>query len=328
MAGKKKKEIVYSGVDSFVSSLKTFQNISINEFKPVEKIPTGSLLLDEMLGGGIPRSKLTEFYGKPSSGKSSIATAIASNIIKNNGRVLWIDLENSFDPNYSKSIGLDINEEKKNFILINGAPTGDDVLEIINRAIHSNEFDLIVLDSVSTLIPTVDYDKEIGEQRIGSVATLLSLSLKKLIASLAISKSALIFINQERAKINVYGSAGTDSTGGNALKFFASLRIYFKQIETINEKDGTIKGIKTQLLVKKSKVSQQGRQAILEFYFENGFKVAQEIFQLALLKGIIKQGGAWYSYGENKWQGAISVIETLEKDEKLFEEIKEKVMSL
>jgi recombination protein RecA len=283
----------------------------------LEVIPTGVLALDAALGiGGIPRGRIIEIYGPESSGKTTLALQIIAESQALGGIVAFIDAEHALDPTYAARLGVDIDE-----VLVSQPDTGEQALEICDMLVRSGAIDCIVIDSVAALVPRAEIEGEIGDTSVGLQARLMSQALRKLAGSLSKSNTTCIFINQLREKIGVMYGSPEVTTGGRALKFFSSVRIDIRKIDTI--KKGTdIVGNRVRAKVVKNKVASPFRQA--EFDIMYGFGASKEgcILDLAVEEGIVRKSGAWYNYGEERLgQGREAVKDLLRETPKLREEI-------
>lgn len=286
----------------------------------LEVIPTGILALDAALGiGGVPRGRIIEIFGPESSGKTTLALQITAEAQALGGIVAFIDAEHALDPSYAARLGVDIDE-----ILVSQPDTGEQALEICDMLVRSGAIDCIVIDSVAALVPRAEIEGEIGDASIGLQARLMSQALRKLAGSLSKSNTTCIFINQLREKIGVmYGNPET-TTGGRALKFFSSVRIDVRKIDTI--KKGTdIMGNRVRAKVVKNKVAPPFRQAEFDLMFGEGASKEGCILDMAVEEGIAKRSGAWYTYGEQRLgQGREAAKETLRENPTLKNEIEQK----
>jgi recombination protein RecA len=287
----------------------------------IEVIPTGALALDAALGiGGVPRGRIVEIFGPESSGKTTLALQILAEAQAAGGIVAFIDAEHAIDPNYAARLGVDIDE-----VLISQPDTGEQALEICDMLVRSGAIDAIVIDSVAALVPRAEIEGEIGDIGVGLQARLMSQALRKLAGSLSRSNTTCIFINQLREKIGVsYGNPETTS-GGRALKFFASIRIDIRRVDSI--KKGTdIIGNRVRAKVVKNKVAPPFRQAEFDLMFGEGISKEGNIVDLAVEQGIVKKSGAWYTYGEERMgQGREAAKELLRENPDKRDEIEAKV---
>lgn len=286
----------------------------------LEAIPTGVLALDAALGiGGIPRGRIIEIFGPESSGKTTLALQMIAEAQALDGIVAFIDAEHALDPNYAARLGVDIDE-----VLVSQPDTGEQALEICDMLVRSNAIDCIVIDSVAALVPRAEIEGEIGDVSVGLQARLMSQALRKLAGSLSKSNTTCIFINQLREKIGVmYGNPET-TTGGRALKFFSSIRIDVRKIDTI--KKGTeIIGNRVRAKVVKNKVASPFRQAEFDLMFGEGASKEGGILDMAVEEGIVKRSGAWYTYGEQRLgQGREASKEFMRENPTLRKEIEKR----
>ncbi|MDR1089003.1 MAG: recombinase RecA [Coriobacteriales bacterium] len=286
----------------------------------LEAIPTGILALDAALGiGGVPRGRIIEIFGPESSGKTTLALQIIAEAQAMGGIVAFIDAEHALDPTYAARLGVDIDE-----VLVSQPDTGEQALEICDMLVRSNAIDCIVVDSVAALVPRAELDGEIGDASVGLQARLMSQALRKLAGSLSKSNTTCIFINQLREKIGVmYGNPET-TTGGRALKFFSSIRIDVRKIESIKKGTDFI-GNRVRAKVVKNKVAAPFRQAEFDLIFGEGASKEGGILDMAVEEGIAKRSGAWYTYGEQRLgQGREAAKEYLKENPSLRNEIEQK----
>lgn len=284
-------------------------------------IPTGSLALDAALGiGGVPRGRIIEIYGPESSGKTTLALQIIAEAQALDGIAAFIDAEHALDPVYAAKIGVDIDE-----LLISQPDTGEQALEICDMLIRSNAIDIVVIDSVAALVPKAELDGEMGDMSVGLQARLMSQALRKLAGSLAKSNTTCIFINQLREKIGVMFGNPETTTGGRALKFFSSVRMDIRRIDSI-KKDGEQIGNRVRVKVVKNKVAPPFRQAEFDLMFGEGISREGSIIDIGVDEGIVRKSGAWYTYDtERLGQGREAAKETLRQNPDLRDEIEGKV---
>ncbi len=287
----------------------------------VPVIPSGSITLDVALGvGGYPKGRVIEIYGPESSGKTTLAIHAIAEAQKQGGIAAFIDAEHAFDSYYAQKLGVDVDN-----LLISQPDNGEQALEIADSLIRSSAIDIIVIDSVAALTPKAEIEGEMGDSKMGLQARLMSQALRKLTASIAKTKTVCIFINQLRDKIGVvYGNPET-TTGGNALKFYASVRIDIRRTSVIKDGEEQL-GTRTRVKVVKNKVAPPFKKAEFDIMFGEGISKLGEIIDLAVDFGIIKKAGSWFSYGDTKiGQGRDAVKDLLSTNEELCAEIEAKV---
>ena len=287
----------------------------------VDAIPTGSLALDAALGiGGLPRGRIVEIYGPESSGKTTLALHVLAEAQKRGGEVAFVDAEHALDPVYAAAIGVDIDS-----MLVSQPDTGEQALDITDALVRSGAIDVVVVDSVAALTPRAEIEGEMGDSKMGLQARLMSQALRKLTSSISKTKTVCIFINQLRDKIGVvYGNPET-TTGGNALKFYASVRIDIRRMSVIKDGEDQL-GTRTKVKVVKNKVAPPFKRAEFDIMFGEGISKIGEIVDLGVDYGVVKKAGSWFSYGDRKiGQGRDAVKELLKNDEELRNEIEAKV---
>jgi len=264
----------------------------------IEAIPTGALSLDYALGiGGIPRGRVTEVYGPESSGKTTLCLHVIAEAQKMGGLAAFIDAEHALDVNYAKKLGVDTAN-----LLISQPDFGEQALEITDTLVRSNALDVIVIDSVAALVPRSEIEGEMGDATMAVQARLMSQALRKLTAAISKSKTSVVFINQLRSKIGVMFGNPETTTGGNALKFYASLRIDIRRIAAIKEGENVI-GNRTKVKIVKSKVAPPFKQVEFDILYNEGISKTGDLIDLGVDQGIIKKSGAWFTYGEDRFQG-------------------------
>ncbi len=287
----------------------------------VEAIPTGALALDGALGiGGVPRGRIVEIYGPESSGKTTLALQILAEAQALGGIVAFIDAEHALDPVYAARLGVDIDE-----VLISQPDTGEQALEICDMLVRSGAIDCIVIDSVAALVPRAEIEGEIGDTTVGLQARLMSQALRKLAGSLSKSNTTCIFINQLREKIGVMFGNPETTTGGRALKFFSSVRIDIRRVDSIKI-NGEIVGNRVRAKVVKNKVAPPFKQVEFDLMYGQGISKEGCILDMAVEAGVAKKSGAWYTYGEERLgQGHEAAKQTLIDNPDLRDEMERKV---
>ena len=287
----------------------------------VEAIPTGSLALDAALGiGGVPKGRIIEIYGPESSGKTTLALHILAEAQKRGGEVAFVDAEHALDPVYAAALGVDTDN-----LLVSQPDTGEQALEITDALVRSGAVDAIVVDSVAALVPKQEIEGEMGDTFVGLQARLMSQALRKLAGTIAKTNCVVIFINQLRMKIGVmYGNPET-TTGGNALKFYSSVRLDVRRVESIKE-GGNVVGNKTRVKVVKNKVAPPFREAVFEIMYGQGISKWGELVDLAVQMDIVQKSGSWFSMGDERiGQGANSVKEYLINNPEIAEQVEAQV---
>ena len=290
----------------------------------VEVIPTGSIGLNAALGvGGYPKGRIIEIYGPESSGKTTLAIHAIAECQKAGGVAAFIDAEHAFDRFYAEKLGVDINN-----LLISQPDNGEQALEIADQLIRSSAVDLLIVDSVAALTPKKEIEGDMGDSAVGLHARLMSQALRKLTGTIAKTKTTCIFINQLREKIGVMFGNPETTTGGNALKFYASVRLDIRKAQAVKDGD-TILGNQVKVKVVKNKVAPPFRKAEFEIMFGEGISKVGEIVDLSTEYEIIKKSGSWFSYGDTKLgQGRDAVKETLKDNPELCEELEAKIMQV
>jgi len=290
-------------------------------FKGIETVPTGALALDIALGvGGLPRGRVVEIFGPESSGKSTLAMHVVAEAQRNGGVCAYIDAEHAMDPVYARSIGVDIDQ-----LLISQPDTGEQALEIADMLVRSGALDVVVIDSVAALTPKAEIEGEMGDTHVGLQARLMSQALRKLTANLNKTNTIAVFINQLREKIGVMFGSPETTPGGRALKFYSSVRLDIRRIESI--KDGAeVVGNRTRVKVVKNKVAPPFRQAEFDIMYGKGISREGSLLDLAVDLGIIKKSGAWFTYdGEQLGQGRENAKSFLSENPEIMVDVTEKV---
>ena len=287
----------------------------------IEAIPTGALSLDMALGiGGLPRGRIIEIYGPESSGKTTLALHVVAEAQKEGGEAAFIDAEHALDPVYAKKLGVDIDN-----LIVSQPDTGEQALEITESLVRRGALDVIVVDSVAALVPKAEIDGDMGDSHMGLQARLMSQALRKLAGAINKSKTVLIFINQLREKIGVMFGNPETTTGGRALKFYASVRLDIRKAENIKQ-DGEIKGSRTRVKVVKNKVAPPFREAEFDIVYGEGISRAGNILDMAVNMDIIEKSGSWFSYnGERIGQGRENVKKYLKQNPEILDEVESKV---
>ncbi|HUW70793.1 MAG TPA: recombinase RecA [bacterium] len=291
----------------------------------IESIPSGSILLDEALGvGGYPRGRIIEIYGPESSGKTTLALHAIAEAQKLGGIAAFIDAEHALDPIYAKNLGVNTDE-----LWVSQPDNGEQALEITESLVRSGAVDIIVIDSVAALTPQAEIEGDMGDAHVGLQARLMSQALRKLTGTLSKSKTILLFINQIRMKIGVMFGNPETTTGGNALKFYSSIRLEVRRIETIEKGEDEAIGNKVRVKVVKNKVSPPFRRVELEIMFGKGISASGSLIDAAIKCGIADKKGAWYTYGDEKLgQGRENVKTMLEQNPALAAELETKVRAI
>ncbi len=298
------------------SIMKLGQSTHIN----VETVPTGSLSLDIALGGGIPKGRIVEVYGPESSGKTTLTLHAIAEVQRAGGTAAFIDAEHALDPTYAKRIGVDTEN-----LLLSQPDNGEQALEIVETLVRSNAVDLIVVDSVAALVPRAEIEGDMGDSHMGLQARLMSQALRKLTGVISRSHTTVIFINQIRMKIGVMFGNPETTTGGNALKFYASVRMDIRRISQIKQGDAVI-GNRTRVKVVKNKIAPPFREAEFDIMYNQGISRSGDILDLAVNHNIVEKAGAWFSYnGAKVGQGREASKNYLMENPTIMEEIAAKV---
>lgn len=287
----------------------------------IETIPTGSLSLDIALGlGGIPKGRVLEIYGPESSGKTTVALHMVAEVQKRGGIAGFIDAEHALDPVYAKNIGVDIDN-----LYISQPDNGEQALEITETMVRSGAVDIVIVDSVAALVPKAEIDGEMGDSHVGLQARLMSQALRKLTAVISKSNCTVLFINQLREKVGVMFGSPETTTGGRALKFYASVRMDVRRIETLKQ-GGEMIGNRVRIKVVKNKIAPPFKEAEFDIMFGQGISKEGDVLDLAAKENIVEKSGAWYAYGGSKiGQGRENAKTYLHDNPALCEEIEQKV---
>ena len=297
--------------------------MKLGEFKAmeIEAIPTGALSLDMALGiGGVPRGRIIEVFGPESSGKTTLALHVVAEAQKMGGEAAFIDAEHALDPVYARKLGVDIDN-----LIVSQPDTGEQALEITESLIRSGALDVIVVDSVAALVPKAEIDGDMGDSHMGLQARLMSQALRKLAGAINKTKTVLIFINQLREKIGVMFGNPETTTGGRALKFYASVRLDIRKIENIKQ-DGEVKGNRVRVKVIKNKVAPPFREAEFDIVYGEGISKAGNILDMAVNMDIIEKSGSWFSYnGDRIGQGRENVKKFLKENPDILDDVEKKV---
>ncbi len=288
---------------------------------PIEVIPTGSIALDVALGiGGFPRGRVVEIYGPESSGKTTVALHAVASAQKAGGIAAFIDAEHALDPDYAKKLGVDTDA-----LLVSQPDTGEQALEIADMLIRSGAIDLIVIDSVAALVPRAEIEGEMGDSHVGLQARLMSQALRKITGALSTTGTTMIFINQLREKIGVMFGSPETTTGGKALKFYASVRLDVRRIETLKDGSDAV-GNRTRVKVVKNKVSPPFKQAEFDIIYGQGISREGGLIDMGVEQGFVRKAGAWYTYeGDQLGQGKENARTFLKDNPDLADEIEKKI---
>lgn len=293
----------------------------------VETIPTGSLSLDLALGGGIPRGRIIEIYGPESAGKTTLALHILSEVQKRGGQAAFIDAEHALDPEYARKIGVDVDN-----LLISQPDSGEQALEIVQTLVASSAVDIIVIDSVAALTPRAEIEGDMGDAQMGAHARLMSQAMRKLTAMIGKSKTTVVFLNQLRMKIGVMFGNPETTTGGNALKFYASVRLDIRVAGKLEEGTGDDKkfiGIRSRVKVVKNKVAPPFKIAEFDILYATGISFVGDVLDIASRYELIHKSGAFYAYGEEKLgQGRENAKDFLAQHPKLLQKLESEVHAL
>ncbi len=300
----------------------TVMKMSDAAIEDVDAIPSGSLGLDIALGvGGYPRGRVIEIYGPESSGKTTLTLHAIAEAQKTGGIAAFIDAEHAFDRFYAEKLGVDIDN-----LIISQPDNGEQALEIADNLIRSGAIDIVVVDSVAALTPKSEIEGEMGDSKMGLHARLMSQALRKLTASISKTNCTVIFINQLREKIGVMFGNPETTTGGNALKFYASVRLDIRRSTQIKDSSGAVLGNKTRVKIVKNKVAPPFRMCEFDIMYGEGVSKVGEILDIAVEHDVIKKSGSWFSYGDTKLgQGRDAVKSIIKDNPELFEELEEKI---
>ncbi|HUC79114.1 MAG TPA: recombinase RecA [Candidatus Saccharimonadales bacterium] len=286
----------------------------------VETVPTGCLSLDIALGGGFPKGRVVEIYGPESSGKTTVTLHAIAAVQRSGGTAAFIDAEHALDPEYAKRIGVDVDN-----LLISQPDNGEQALEIVETLVRSNAVDIIVIDSVAALVPRAEIEGDMGDSLPGLQARLMSQALRKLTGVISKSRATVIFVNQIRMKIGIMFGNPETTSGGNALKFYASVRLDIRRISQIKQGEVLV-GNRTRVKVVKNKIAPPFREAEFDIMFKEGISYSGDVLDLAANMEIVEKAGAWYAYnGEKIGQGREASKEFLKENPKLLAEIADKV---
>jgi len=299
----------------------TIMKLGDTTIEPIEVIPTGSLTLDLALGvGGLPKGRVIEIYGPESSGKTTLAIHAIAEAQKKGGIAAFIDAEHAFDRFYAQKLGVDVEN-----LLISQPDNGEQALEIADNLIRSGAIDILVIDSVAALVPKAEIEGEMGDSKMGLHARLMSQALRKLTGTISKTGCCCIFINQLRDKIGVMFGNPETTTGGNALKFYASVRLDVRRISQIKDSD-EVSGNRVKVKIVKNKVAPPFRLAEFDIMFGEGISKAGEIIDLGVEHNIIKKAGSWFSYGDSRLgQGRDAVKQLIQDNPELMEELENKI---
>jgi recombination protein RecA len=295
----------------------TIMKLGTRETVEVPSIGTGSFGLDKALGiGGLPKGRVCEIYGPESSGKTTLTLQIIAECQKAGGSAAFIDAEHALDPEYAKALGVDIDE-----LLLSQPDTGEQALEVTDMLVKSGSLDVIVIDSVAALVPRAELEGDMGDSHVGLQARLMSQALRKITGSIQKSNTLVIFINQIRMKIGVMFGSPETTTGGNALKFYSSVRLDIRRIGAIKDGDEVV-GNETRVKVVKNKMAPPFKVVEFQILYGKGINKNAEIIEHGVKKGIIEKAGAWYSYkGDKIGQGIAKTSDFLKENPKILEEI-------
>jgi recombination protein RecA len=318
----KKEKLIKETLDEIKTRFGEGAIMKLGEAKAldIEFIPTGSMSLDIALGGGIPKGRIIEIYGPESSGKTTLSLHIVSELQKKGGTAAFVDAEHALDPEYAKKIGV-----KTNDLIISQPDSGEQALEIVEALVRSEAVEMVVIDSVAALTPKAEIEGEMGDSHMGLQARLMSQALRKLAGIVHKSNTTVIFINQIRMKIGVVFGNPETTTGGNALKFYSSVRIEVRKSAQIKQGENII-GNRVKAKVVKNKVAPPFKTTEFDIMYNEGIAYYGDVLNTGVKYGIVKKGGAWYNYGENKLgQGYEASRKFLKENPKITNEIVRKI---
>ncbi len=295
--------------------------LGTEERAPIESIPTGSIALDVALGiGGLPKGRIVEIYGPESSGKTTVALHAIANAQRNGGIAAFIDAEHALDPEYAKKLGVDVDA-----LLVSQPDTGEQALEITDMLIRSGSIDIIVIDSVAALVPRAEIEGEMGDAHVGLQARLMSQALRKLTGALSNTKTTAIFINQLREKVGVFFGSPETTSGGKALKFYASVRLDIRRIETLKDGQDAV-GNRARVKVVKNKLAAPFKQAEFDIMFGEGISREGSLIDFGVEHDIVKKSGAWYTFdGDQLGQGKENSRNYLKENPEVANSIEQKI---
>lgn len=299
----------------------TIMRLGENKHMDVETFSTGSLALDLALGGGYPKGRAIEIYGPESAGKSTLALHAVAQVQKNGGIAAYIDAEHALDPTYAKKLGVDTDN-----LWVSQPDSGEQALAVAEELVKSGAVDLIIVDSVAALVPQAELDGDMGDSHMGLQARLMSQALRKLAAVMAKKNTTIIFINQIRMKIGVMFGNPETVPGGNALKFYSTIRLDVRKVDTIKNGEDVI-GTKVRIKVVKNKIAPPFRKVETNMYFDGGVRRNVELCDLGIEKGIIKRSGAWYSYKDLKASGRDAFMDMLSSDSEMLAALENEIVS-
>lgn len=326
---KEKKEEVSKALSDAIANIeKQFGKGIVNQLGDtssleIGRIPSGSIKLDNALGGGFPRGRIVEIYGPESSGKTTLCLSVITEVQRLGGKAVFIDAEHSLDLDWAKKNGVDTDT-----LYICQPDYGEQALTVLETFVDTNEIDVIVIDSVASLVPKVELEGEAGQSHMGLQARMMSQAMRRLTAKIGNTKTVVIFLNQIRMKIGVMFGNPETTTGGNALKFYSSIRIDVRRKEVIKNGDNILANLMKAKIVK-NKTATPYKEAEFEIYFDDGLSRLSDVINLAVESNIIEKSGSWFSYKEEKvGQGAEQLRTRLKEDTKLFDQIRKDVLDM